>query len=47
MAEIDIDLEEFTKEQLIAIIIYAHAHDLTFNQAIVKAMTSYLEANKI
>ena len=43
---IDIDLNDFTKEQLMDIIIAAHLKDETFNQFIVRALTQavqYLE----
>ena len=41
-----IDLNDFTKEQLIDIIISAHLKDETFNQFVVRALTQavqYLE----
>lgn len=34
MANIDIDLEEFSKDTLIKLIQFAHENDYTFNQAI-------------
>jgi len=46
MAQISIDLESFTKEQLIGLILYAHGQDITFNEAMIRALTSYLDKNK-
>jgi hypothetical protein len=45
-AEIDIDLELFTKEQLINLIMYAHAYDITFNEAIVRTLTNFIDKNE-
>jgi hypothetical protein len=40
---LEIDLEDFDKAQLIRIIMYAHENDITFNETIVKILTSFLE----
>jgi len=40
---IEIDLECYSKDELIKLISYTHSHDITFNEAIVKVLTSYIE----
>lgn len=47
-SNIDINLEEFDKNTLINLILYTHKFDYTFNEAVVKMLTSYLdcEVNK-
>lgn len=40
---IEIDLEQLDKDQLINLIMYAHKYDITFNEAIVKSLTSFIE----
>ena len=39
MTTIDIDLTEFTKENLINFIVIAHDFDLTFNETFVKLLS--------
>lgn len=46
LATLDIDLNDFDKEQLIKIISYAHARDLTFNETVVELLTKFIEFNK-
>jgi hypothetical protein len=46
LASLDIDLNDFDKEQLIKIISYAHERDLTFNQTVVELLTKFIEYNK-
>lgn len=46
LSELDIDLNDFDKEQLIKIISYAHERDLTFNETIVELLTKFIEYNK-
>lgn len=46
---LEIDLEGFSKTELIHIITYAHEREMTFNQAIVDLLTkalSYFEKEK-
>jgi hypothetical protein len=38
----DINLEQYDKDLLIALIRYAHERDLTFNEAIVQILKFYL-----
>lgn len=40
---IDIDLNEFNKEQLIKIILFAHERDITFNKAIEEILIKFLD----
>lgn len=46
---IELNLEEMSKKELINLILFAHKHDYTFNQAIVKAIEGILaqEQNKV
>lgn len=46
LASLDIDLNDFDKEQLIKIISYAHERDLTFNETVVELLTKFIEYNK-
>jgi peptide subunit release factor 1 (eRF1) len=39
---IELNLEEMSKKDLINLILFAHKHDYTFNQAIVKALEGIL-----
>jgi len=39
---IEINLDEYTKVELIALINYAHRNNLTFNEAIVNVIKSFL-----
>lgn len=43
MATLDIDLEEFSKETLIKLILFAHENDFTFNEAIVESLKSIIK----
>jgi hypothetical protein len=43
MSNLDIDLEEFSKETLISFIQYAHENDYTMNEAIVKILESVIK----
>lgn len=45
MSTLDIDLEEFDKQTLIAIIDYCHRRDITFNQGIVDILTNFVNEN--
>lgn len=38
-ATIELDLEYFSKQELINLILYAHKNDLTINQSFVKILT--------
>lgn len=40
---LDINLEEYDKDLLIKLIKYAHERDLTFNEAIVEILKSFLK----
>jgi hypothetical protein len=42
MSTMEIDLSEFDKDLLILLIIFCHKYNLTFNEGIVKLLTSYL-----
>ena len=46
ISALDIDLNDFDKEQLIKIISYAHERDLTFNETVVELLTKFIEYNK-
>lgn len=39
---IEINLQEYTKDELIVMISYMHGNNLTFNEALVKLIKSYL-----
>jgi hypothetical protein len=45
-SSLDIDLNLLDKEQLIAIILYAHEHDITFNESIVRILELFIENEK-
>jgi len=45
--EIDIDLEEFSKEELINIIVAANKLDMTFEDFVVDSLTKFCEAHKL
>lgn len=47
MASIDFNLEDLSKDELITFILYAHKYDITFNEAIVKALTEFVKRNEI
>lgn len=47
MADIEIDLESFSKEALIDLIRYAHKNNLTFNEAIVSILQTYIQSNNL
>ena len=47
METIELDLEILDKEGLLTLIQYAHERDLTFNEAIVSILTSYINTNKL
>jgi hypothetical protein len=42
MTTMEIDLREFDKDTLVRFIVYSHANDLTFNEALVKLLTDNL-----
>jgi len=42
---IDLDLNSFTKDELISFIVSAHTKDITFNQLLVEVLSIYLEEN--
>jgi hypothetical protein len=39
---IEINLQEYTKDELIVMISYMHGNNLTFNEALAKLIKSYL-----
>ena len=43
MASLELNLEEFTKEELIHLILHTHERDLTFNQAIERILKENLD----
>jgi len=43
MGTLEINLEEFSKEELINLILLAHERDLTFNQAIERILKENLD----
>ena len=45
--EIEIDLEEFSKEDLINIIVAANKSDMTFEDFVVDSLTKFCEAHNI
>lgn len=45
--EIDIDLNEFSKEELINVIVAANKLDMTFEDFLVESLTKFCEAHKI
>lgn len=47
MADIEIDLESFSKETLIDLIQHAHKNNLTFNEAIVSILQTYIQSNNL
>jgi hypothetical protein len=44
--EIEIDLDEFSKEDLINIIVAANKQDMTFEEFLVDTLTKFCEAHK-
>lgn len=46
LSSLDIDLNNFDKEQLIKLISYAHERDLTFNETVVELLKKFIEFNK-
>lgn len=45
--EIDIDLNEFSKEDLINLIVAANEKDMTFEDFLVESLTEFCEAHKL
>lgn len=45
--EIEIDLEEFSKEELINLIVAANKLDMTFEDFVVDSLTKFCEAHKL
>jgi hypothetical protein len=45
--EIEIDLEEFSKEELINIIVAANQKNMTFEDFLVESLTEFCEAHKL
>ena len=45
--EVEIDLEEFSKEELINIIVAANEKDMTFEYFLVDSLTKFCEAHKL
>lgn len=43
MASLELNLEDFSKEELIYLILHAHERDLTFNQAIERILKISLD----
>jgi hypothetical protein len=41
---VDIDLDSFSKEELISLISFAHKENITFNEAIVKMLENLLKS---
>jgi len=46
-SEIEIDFSEYSKEDLLAIIMYAHYNNYTFSQAVVEALKSFIQDNQL
>lgn len=46
-ATLEIDLEDLDKAQLIRIIMFAHEHDITFNEAMVRILSSFIESQPL
>jgi hypothetical protein len=46
-ATLEIDLEDFDKPQLIRIIMFAHEHDISFNEAMVRILSLFLESQPL
>ncbi len=44
---LEIDLEDLDKAHLISVIMYAHEHDITFNEAMVKILSLFLESQPL
>ena len=44
---LEIDLEDFDKAQLIRIIMFAHEHDISFNEAMVRILSLFLESQPL
>lgn len=44
---IDFDLNSLTKEQLITFILFAHENNITFNEAFVKALESFIDTYQV
>ena len=44
---LEIDLQEFDKETLICLIVFAHKLNKTFNETIEEILTSFLKENSI
>lgn len=45
-SDLDIDLESFTKDELIAILQYMHTNEITFNEFVVTALTNFVDDYK-
>ena len=45
--EVEIDLEEFSKEELINIIVAVNEKDMTFEDFLVDSLTKFCEAHKL
>jgi hypothetical protein len=41
--ELTINLQDFSKELLIELILYAHQNELTFNEAIISLVKKFIE----
>ena len=46
-ATLEIDLEVIDKAQLIRVIMFAHEHNITFNEAIVRILSLFLESQPL
>lgn len=46
-ATLEIDLEDLDKAQLIRVIMFAHEHDITFNESIVRILSLFLESQPL
>lgn len=46
-ATLEIDLEDLDKAQLIRIIMFAHEYDITFNEAMVRILSLFLESQPL
>ena len=44
---VDIDLDTFSKEELINLIIYSNNRNITFNEAIVQILSEYIKREEL
>ena len=46
-ATIEIDFSKYSKKDLLAVIMYAHRNNYTFEQAVVEALKSFIQDNSL